>query len=293
MQTARRTLVGQRSLRLVYATSLPDTDPKAVVVLVHGYGEHMGRYAHVVEALVQRGYAVYTIDHRGHGGSEGVRAHVEHFDYFVADLDLLVQKAQAAYPDLPLCMIGHSMGGLIAVRYALRYQEKLACLVVTGAALQIGNDASPLLKKLSWLIATVAPQLGVAGLKPGTESILSRDPTIQEAFDADPLCYKGKVKARMAYEMLSAGADTRKHMAQLTLPLLIMHGAEDKLTDPQGSVQLYEQARSADKTLKLWPGCRHELYNEPEKDEVIDFELGWLDEHVQRSQHALAALHPA
>ena len=293
MQTARGTLVGQRSLRLIYATSLPDANPKAVVVLVHGYGEHMGRYAHVVEVLVKRGYAVYTIDHRGHGGSEGVRAYVERFDYFVADLDLLVQKAQAMYPDLPLCMLGHSMGGLIAVRYALRHQAKLACLIVSGAALLIGQDASPLLKKLAWLIATIAPRLPISSVSSGPESILSRDPTVEEAFDADPLCYKGKIKARMAYEMLKAAADARQHMASLMLPLLIMHGAEDKLTDPCGSVQLFEQARSSDKTLKLWPGCRHELYNEPEKYEVIDFALDWLDQHVQRSQDVLPALHPA
>jgi alpha-beta hydrolase superfamily lysophospholipase len=97
----------------------------------------------------------------------------------------------------------------------------------------------------------------------------------------------------MAYEMLKAAADARRHMARLSLPLLIMHGAEDKLTDPHGSVQLFDQARSSDKTLKLWPGCRHELYNEPEKYEVIDFALDWLDEHVQRSQDVPAVLHPA
>src|SRR3954454_16762750 len=146
MQQVRGTLVGQRARKLVYAAWTPGVEPRAVVVLVHGYGEHMGRYTSVIEALLGRGYAVYTLDHRGHGGSDGLRAHVEHFDYFVDDLDLLVRKAHEAYPRHPLVMIGHSMGGLIAVRYALRHQKRLNALVVTGPALQVGDDVSPLLK---------------------------------------------------------------------------------------------------------------------------------------------------
>ncbi len=293
MQTTRDTLVGQRSLRLQYATWQPDGEPCAVVALVHGYGEHMGRYSHVIEALVRREYAVYTIDHRGHGGSEGPRACVERFDYFVDDLHLLVKKAQAAYPSLPLIMIGHSMGGLIATRYALKHEAELDALVLSGAALHVGGNVSALVKRVARLLALFMPNLPIASAAKGGLTVLSRDVAVQEAFSADPLCYKGKTKARMGHELLKAVADTSSRMEQLTLPLLIMHGADDTLTDPQGSIRLHEQARSTDKTLKLWPDCRHEIFNEPEKEEVQAFMLEWMDARIGRAVQTPATLHTA
>lgn len=290
MQTTKGTLIGQRGLRLAYASFLPDAQPSAVAVLVHGYGEHMGRYSYVIEALIRRGYAVYTIDHRGHGGSEGVRAHVEHFDYFVDDLHLLARLATTDQPGLPVVMIGHSMGGLIATRYALVRQHELDALVVSGAALQIGDDVSSIVKRIGALLATLLPSLPVAPASKEGLAVLSRDQAVQDAFQNDPLCYKGRLRARMGNEMLKAAVDARAHCGQITLPLLVMHGAEDKLTNPRGSQLLYEQAGSPDKTLKLWPGCRHEIFNEPEKDEVIAFMLDWIDGHVRpRQAHGIDA----
>ncbi len=292
MDYAEGTLIGKRSFRLVYRAWLPEGEPKAVAVVVHGYGEHMGRYAHVVEALVQRDYAVYGIDHRGHGGSQGVRAHVERFDNFVEDLHLLVGKAKDAHHGLPVFMIGHSMGGLIATRYALRHQEELVGLVLSGAALHIGDEVSPLLKKLSALISTLAPRIPIVPWAAGDESLLSRDPAVDEAVRADELCFKGKIRARMGHELLKAANDARARLAELTLPLLIMHGTADRITNPQGSLQLYEEARSTDKTLKLWQDCRHEIFNELDKAEVIAFAADWLDERVHRFAPE-PATHPA
>ena len=282
MQQVKGTLIGRKSLRLVHASWLPDAAPKAVAVLVHGYGEHMGRYAHVIEALVSHGYAVHALDHRGHGESMGVRAHVERFDYFVDDLHLLVRQVKERHAGRPAFMIGHSMGGLIATRYALRHQEELDGLVLSGAALQVGDDIAPWIRKIGALVATLLPTLPITPASRGAESILSRDPAVQELFNADPLCYKGKLRARMGIEFGKAAADARARADQLTLPLLIMHGTEDRLTDPHGSIRLYEAARSTDKTLRLWDGCRHEIFNEPEKAEVIAFMAGWLDERVWR-----------
>ena len=129
MQYAKGMLIGRRAIRLMHGSWLPETQPKALAIVVHGYGEHMGRYKHVIEALVEHGYAIHSLDHRGHGDSTGVRAHVERFDYFVDDLHLLVQQAKAAHPGLPCFMVAHSMGGLIGTRYALRHQPGLAGLV--------------------------------------------------------------------------------------------------------------------------------------------------------------------
>lgn len=282
MEQVKDTLIGAKGLRLVYARRLPRGAPKAVTVVVHGYGEHMGRYKHVIEALVGQGYAVYTIDHRGHGESEGVRASVERFDYFVEDLRLLVQRARSEQPRLPLFMIGHSMGGLIATHYALRHQTELDGLVLSGPALHIGDDVSPVLKRLSGIIARIAPTAALTPAHKSTESVLSRDPVVQELFDNDPLCYKGKVRARLGYELMQASAAARARVGELQLPLLVMYGTDDRLVNPLGAEHLYAHAASADKTIRAWHGCRHEIFNEPEQDEVIAEMIGWLDRHVPR-----------
>lgn len=288
MQQVKGTLIGARSLRLVYASTLPEGTPRAIIVLVHGYGEHMGRYQHVITALTGRGYVVYTIDHRGHGESEGPRANVERFGYFVDDVHRLVLRARVEHPDLPLLMIGHSMGGLIAVHYALRHQSTLVALVLSGPALQIGDDVSPLIKKLSSVIARVAPSLPVTPASKSPESVLSRDPVVQELFDSDPLCYTGKVRARMGYELMKAAEEGRGRAAELRLPLLVMYGTQDRLVNPSGAKLLYERAGSADKTIRAWDDCRHEIFNELEKDDVIALMADWLDAHVPQSQSAVS-----
>ncbi len=280
MKHVKGTLIGQRSLRLAYASFLPDDSPKAVAVLVHGYGEHMGRYQHVVEALVKHGYAVYGIDHRGHGESEGSRALVERFEYFVGDLRLLVQQAHSAHPNLPVFMIGHSMGGLIAFHYAVQFQSELAGLVLSGPLLQ--SDAAPHLKRIARVLGKVAPWLPVAPISDGVESALSRDPRIQELFDTDPLTYKQKMKAGMGFQLMQAIDAAQASMEQLTLPLLLMQGECDQIVNPNGAKRLYELARSSDKTLKLYAECRHEIFNELEKDEIIAFAVDWLEARLVR-----------
>jgi alpha-beta hydrolase superfamily lysophospholipase len=278
------TLIGARSVQLVYSTWLPSAAPVAVVVLAHGYGEHMGRYRHVVAALVEAGYAVYLLDHRGHGKSEGPRANVERFEYFVADLDLLVERARQEWPSQPLFLLGHSMGGLIAIHYALRHQEKLTGLALSGAALQFGEGTSPVLRGLVPILARLAPNLVVVRSSATGESVLSTDPEVQRQFDADPLCYQGPVLARMGYELLRAAGQARRQMAQLTLPLLIMHGAADPFVNPEGSKQCFAAARSADKTLQIWPGCRHEIFNERNQRAIIAYLIAWLNERLSREE---------
>jgi alpha-beta hydrolase superfamily lysophospholipase len=277
---ARGTLSGARRVRLVYASWQPKAAPSAAVVIAHGYCEHMGRYAHVVQALVDEGWSVYAVDHRGHGQSEGPRANVERFDYFVDDLHLLFRRARDEQPVLPTFLIGHSMGGLIATHYALRHQESLAGLVLSGAALQIGERTSPLLKLIAPLIARLLPALPVERTASGGESVLSTDPAVQQRFDADPLCYTGPPLARMGYELLRASRAAQRQMQRLTLPLLIMHGADDRFVSPFGSQRLYQVARSADKTLKLWPNCRHEIFNERDSPAIIAFTTAWIAARV-------------
>ena len=248
---------------------------KAIVVLVHGYAEHVGRYEHVVAALCGAGYTVVGMDDRGHGRSGGRRVAIRRFDSFVDDLDLLIDTN--VRENGPVFLLGHSMGGLIATRCAQRRTD-LAGLVVSGAAYKVETELSGLQRRISALLARALPDLPlVPSGKPG---ILSRDPEVDRRFDADPLTHKGRVRVGMAFGMFIAGEDTRARASSLTLPMLVMHGTDDKLTDPAGSVAVYSAASSADKTLKLLPGLRHEVFNEPEGPEVIADVVAWLDARV-------------
>ncbi len=269
------TITGAGGLRLqVGRWSDPAVAARATVVLVHGYGEHIGRYEHVIAALCGAGYTVFGLDHRGHGRSGGRRAAVRRFDDFVDDLGRLFDLIVAQGPDGERrFLLGHSMGGLIATRYALG-RDDLAGLIVSGAAFTIGGELSPGRRRVSELLARLLPDLpAVASGPPG---ILSRDPEVERRFGADPLTYRGRVRRGMAYGMFAAGEETRARAGALSLPLLVMHGADDQLTDPAGSVAVYEAAASTDKTITLWPGLRHEIFNEPEGPEVIAAVVAWL-----------------
>ncbi len=283
MEPSKATIRGQAGARIVYVTYLPAT-PKAIAIVVHGIGEHMGRYRHVAGALAGRDYAVYGSDHRGHGESGGARCNVERFGYFIDDLQQIVERATADLPGLPVYLVAHSMGGLIAVNYAIKHQEQLAGMILSAPGLGARGNLPPLLIKVAGVLARVAPGLPVTMLATGSESALSRDPQIQELFDADPLCYHGKVKARMGNELLKAVAAAWAGASTIRLPLLIMHGSADMIVPVANSERLYQEVASEDKLLRLWDGGRHETFNELYKDAAITEMLDWLDEHVAEAR---------
>ena len=262
---------------LATSSWVPD-QPKALALLAHGHAEHIGRYAHVIEALVDTGYAVYSQDHRGHGKSTGERALAMRFDDFVDDFRLLAVQARAAHPDLPRVLIGHSMGGLIAARYALQYGNDLTALVTSGAAFIIDEGVSAPVRLAAKVVARIAPRMAVPGKDSG--DTLSYDPAVREAFKADPLNYNGPARMRTAVQMTIAGADALQRASLLRLPYLAMHGADDKLTSPRGTERFFEGASSPDKTLKLWPHMKHEIFNEIEREQVIAYMIAWLDGHA-------------
>lgn len=248
--------------------------PRAVVLVCHGYGEHSGRYGHVVNALTTNGYAVFTMDHRGHGRSSGGRTVIRDFDTFVADFHLLADRARDAYPDLPHILLGHSMGGLIAVRYTLRYQPELAALITSGPAVMIPGELPAPLFRLLAPLGRIAPWLPV---QRGAEDVLSSDEGADEEFAADHRNFAGPVLAGIGAGMQGAAMDVRQHLDEITLPLLAMHGAEDRLTDPKGTVLLYEKSRSDDKMVVVWPGQKHEIFNDADRHKIIAFTLDWLN----------------
>jgi len=277
-ETTTFELSGAGGVRLRGDAWLPDGPPRAVVVLAHGKDEHIGRYRHVIAALTARGYAVYAHDHQGHGKSDGPRGVIVRFDDYVDDLDLLVEHARSRQSGLPLVLLSHSMGGLIAARYALAHQAKLSALSLIGPAFLIGEDVPAWKIRMMLFLGRIAPNLRLPPSEPG---ILSRDPEVERAFAADTLCHNERTRAGFARALYVAAEATRSRGNELTLPLLIMHGEADSLTSPRGSETFFQSAASADKTLKLWPDNRHEIFNDLDKESVIAFMLDWLDARLR------------
>jgi alpha-beta hydrolase superfamily lysophospholipase len=247
---------------------------RGLVVIVHGFGEHSDRYEWVARRLADAGFAVFAGDHRGHGRSEGERALVD-VDDAVADIDRLVDLACAQLPGLPVFMLGHSLGGMLALRYALAHQVRLRGLVLSGPLAAV--DAPPALARVGRLVARVAPRLGLIKLDP---DLVSRDPEVVAAYRADPLVHHGRVPARTAAQMAETVASFPESVGAITLPTLIVYGTADGLCPPRGSVMLGERIGSDDLTVRAYGGLFHEVLNEPERETVIGDVLGWLEAHL-------------
>ena len=265
--------VGVDNTGIFYQSWLPE-HPVATVILVHGYAEHSGRYAHAAAALNAGGYAVWALDHRGHGRSEGPRATVGRFGQFIADLETFVGLVRSQAPAGPLFMLGHSMGGLIGTLYAFEHQDQLAGLIMTSPGMKVDDGVSPLLLGLSAAISAVAPHLPVGPFDP---SGVSRDPNVVAGYLNDPLNYKGGVKARLGREFTLATRGVLPRAPSLKLPILVIQGDADRLVSPAGTYAAFAAFGSADKTLKKYPGLYHEVLNEPEQAEILALIREWLD----------------
>jgi alpha-beta hydrolase superfamily lysophospholipase len=253
-----------------------DRAARAVIVLVHGLGEHSGRYDHVVARLVGEGYAVHTADHRGHGRSDGPRAFIEDMDNVVADVDTLVDRAVAAQPGVAVFMLGHSMGGLIALRYALAHQERLAGLILSAALAQLDAVPKPL-ELVGRALSVIAPRAPLIAID---SALVSRDASVVEAYRSDPLVHHGKVPARTAVQLADTVGRFPDTVGAITVPTLILYGTADGLCPPAGSMMLGERIGAADKTVTAYEGLFHEILNEPERETVLEDIVGWLGARV-------------
>lgn len=255
----------------------PVAAPRGVVVLVHGYAEHLGRYEHVAARLNAAGLAVYALDHWGHGQSEGEGGFVPAFGAFTAGVEALLERVKAELPGVPRVLIGHSMGGLIAVHHLISHQHDYACAVLSGPAIAASEPPSAVMIFVSRLLSRLAPRLGVLALDADG---VSRDPAMVAAYKADPLVYSGKMSARLAKEMFEAMGAAQAGAGQISLPLLMLHGEADRLTAPEGSRLLDRTVASSDKRLVIYPGLYHEIFNEPEREAVLDEMIGWIGERL-------------
>jgi len=267
---------GARDTCIAYQTWHPEGPVKAAILLVHGLGEHSSRYMNLVNHLVPLGYAIYTVDHIGHGKSDGVRKHVNTFADFTDTLDIFFNRVNDWHGDKPVYLLGHSMGGLIAAYYLLSHQDAFSGAILSAPALKISNDVPRLKVLVGKLLSAVWPRFGILSINP---TKVSRDLNIVQAYMDDPLIYKGKTSARLAAELLKAMRQVEEGSLKITLPVLVLQGTEDAIVNPDGAQEFFDRVGSADKTLKLYEGSYHEVFTDTDKDRVFDDLKKWLEAH--------------
>jgi len=247
----------------------------ASLVICHGFNAHSGHYARAAEVFAQRGIAVNALDLRGRGQSDGERFYVEHIDDYVVDLSQAIERARSLDPDLPLFLLGHSAGGVIACAYAAAHPGELRGLICESFAFQVPapDFAMAALKGLSF----VAPHAHVLHLK---NELFSRDPNVVAAMNADPLIANEVQPTLTVAALVRADERLKREFPLITLPVLILHGTADKATKPSGSQRFYDTAGSQDKTLKLYEGHFHDLLNDVGKEAVMADIQQWIDAHI-------------
>jgi acylglycerol lipase len=256
----------------------PEGKPKGVVALIHGLGEHTGRYPHVAEALTKAGYVLAGFDLRGHGRTEGLQGHAPSFEAIMQDMDAFFEFLRKRYPaDIPYFQYGHSLGGLLTSAYHLYAKPKVAGVVLTAPGF-----ASPVLEQQGkiLLVRMLSALLPRMILPTGLDvNGLSRDRKVVEAYNADPLVHE-KTSLSFGKAGLDALDFTFQHVSEFKAPLLIMHGTADRVTYARGSQDFIGRVSSQDATFKPWDGLYHEIHNEPEQAEIIRTMVDWLDAHV-------------
>jgi len=269
---------GVGGLNIFYRTWRQQGIPRAAVAIVPGFNSHSGYYLWVAEQLVAHGFAVYAVDLRGRGKSDGERFYVEHFADYTSDVDSLVRRAKSREPGLPVFVLGHSAGGVISCGYALEHQSEIAGLICESFAFQVPapDFALAVLKGLSH----VAPHAHVLKLK---NEDFSRDPKVVEFMNNDPLIAHEVQPTKTVAEMVRADERLKRDFPLMKLPVFILHGTDDKATKPSGSQLFYDTAGSTDKKLKLYEGHYHDLLNDLGKEVVMADITDWIDAHLSEA----------
>ena len=257
----------------------PETKPKALVAMVHGLGEHMGRYQHVAQAMTDAGYAFVGFDLRGHGKSTGIRGHFPSTEAVMQDIkDFFVFLTQR-YPEIPHFLYGHSLGGLLVLHYALKNKSGVRGVIATSAGLRSPLTEQKMKILLVKLLGSILPS---ALLPSGLETAaISQNQDVIDTYRKDALVHD-RVSLAFGKAGLSATDYVWSHAEEFSVPLLIMHGTGDRITYSHGSESFARRAaaHNNDVTLKLWDDMYHELHNEPVKEEVLRFIINWLDRHL-------------
>lgn len=255
----------------------PEVPIRAAVALVHGLGEHCGRYEHVAGAFNQAGIGVVALDLRGHGKTPGIRGHAPSYDVIMDDIQHLLQETAQRYPGKPCFLYGHSMGGNLVLYYTLKRKPAITGVISTSPGLAVATPIPPVKNAMARLMHDLWPSFT---LDNGLDlSGLSHDPEVAKKYSADPLVH-GKISARLAVDMIDAGVWIREHAAEFPLPLLLLQGDSDRLVSPPATREFAEKAPANLLTFQMWKNGYHELHNEPEKDQVINVMIGWMEQRL-------------
>ncbi len=255
----------------------PELKPRANVCLIHGLGEHSGRYSHVADFLNRNGYALLAADLRGHGKSGGKRGHTPSYEALMNDISHLLREAERRYPDCPVFLYGHSMGGNLVINYALRRRSRLNGVIASAPLLRTVSEPSTWKMTIGRIMRIVWPAFSTSNDLDDND--LSRITAVVQAYRDDPLVHD-RVTARFL-DIKKAGLWALEHASEFPVPLLLMHGDADRITSAQASCEFADRAGDCC-TLKIFSGLYHEIHNEPEKEDVFTWLLEWLESRVER-----------
>lgn len=257
----------------------PHSTPKAVISLIHGYGEYSHRYDDWAGRFTDKGFVVHALDYRGHGKSDGRRGHIKSFDDFLKDVEVLVKESKKLYPNIPNFIYGHSLGGNIVTNYILKQNNQFAGAVISSPWYKLSFDPSVLILTLARVMRRVYPKFTQnANLD---VKALSHDKKIVDDYINDPLVHE-KISTRMFFEIYNAGLWVLKSTDKLNIPVLMQHGTGDHITSYHATKEFAEKAKEQNKdvTYKEWPELYHELHNEFEKEEIFKFVINWIESKV-------------
>lgn len=257
----------------IYAVHWPVPAARAVVCIIHGLGEHGGRYEHLARFFQENEIACFTYDRLGYGHSDGRRGDVEHFGHYLDSIGQLLQTAREHYPELPIFPYGHSVGGALLLTYLKQREADIAGAIISAPYIRLAFPPPPIKIALGKAMRKIWPTFTQEA--PLELNDLSRDPSIAPAYAADPLTHK-RLSARTGIDLLELSEDLQQHGGHLKYPMLFTHGDRDKITHHDGTRDYVARHDGPDLQFKSWPGLYHELHNEPEKEEVFEFVLNWL-----------------
>ncbi len=259
---------------LFYVKDIPK-ELKGIVIVVHGFAEHLGRYEYLIQRLNNHGYGVYRFDNRGHGNTKGERGHINKFEDFLIDTDTIVEMAKDDYPSLPIYMLGHSMGGFITVSYGVKYKDKLNGQILSGAATALSPQVQGIKGPIFLALNKIIPKFRI---KNPITNTLCKDQNVVEKYMKDPLNLKDAT-LNFYVEFLIKGVKwLNKNMDKYSYPCLILHGSDDKIVSSKASENFYNTIQSSDKKIIIYDGLYHEIMNEKTRDVVIDDICTWLDD---------------
>jgi alpha-beta hydrolase superfamily lysophospholipase len=276
MRHSETSFEGAGGVPLFARSWLPETSPVAILLVIHGMGEHSGRYEGLAGGLVPAGYGIESFDLRGHGRSAGQRGHIDAWTDYLEDVDRLFGELRARHDPVPLFVLGHSLGALIACDFALGRPEGLHGIIASGTPIEPVGVAKPGLVLLARLLSSLWPRYRVR-LRLDS-ALMSRDPAEVAKREEDPLMH-GIASVRWGTEALAAVARVKRRAGEITLPVLLIHGGEDPVNAPRGTRWLFDQIAGSDKEIRIYAGAFHEAYNDIDSDRVLADLRDWLDRH--------------